>query len=343
MEQLPSDYKVFENIHFAYHVADKEFSFLDPAVLALFNGQNEPALVVERVNINDLPVVQSAFSRILAGTFVGNVQFRVNLDEEERWLQVTPIYDRGRNIIYGSVVDISAEVGNMDAIAKYANKKNSVLHMLAHDLRGPLAIAQTIVGQIARSEDELLKKRTGAISAILKQTIDLITNLTDREFIEMVGNSLAKTRIDLVQKLSDYVEECKLSSDLANRTFVLKSDTETVMAEIDEAKFMQVVNNLISNSLKFTKPNGVISIEIITYTDHIMISFADDGIGVPENMIAHIFDKFTSAARPGLNGEPTIGLGLSIVKQIIEWHNGNIVCESTAGVGTKFSIKLPLF
>jgi two-component system sensor histidine kinase VicK len=332
-----------DNINFAYDVEQKRFSFIDSFLLETIEGQDLPHQLLGHIHADDIPVAERAYVNIMSGTFKGSVKFRLGKGNLERWLRITPFFDRVANVIYGCAIDISAEVDNLDSLTRYTNKKNSVLHMLAHDLRGPLDIARSLVVQMAdQMEDEGSKRKSEAISSILQQSIALITNLTDREFIEMVGAALIKRRIDLVQKLKDYLEECRRSSDLANRTFVLEHTTDSAMVEVDEAKFMQVINNLMSNALKFTLSGGIITVRIEPHEDHVLLTCADNGIGIPAHMLPRIFDKFTSAARPGLNGEPTIGLGLSIVKDVIEWHQGKIWCESKEGVGSSFFIKLPV-
>ena len=341
MKTSSPDFIAPDNIHFAYDVDLGNFIFLDPILSDLFNADDPWRELINLINSDDLPVAKQAYSKIIHGTFNGSIKLRIGVDNSERWLNITPFYNRQLKIIYGCVVDISLEIENFDAISKYANKKNSILHMLAHDLRGPLSIAQSLVTQTGK-QDERLTKRFAAVSTILKQSIDLITSLTDREFLEMTGNSLVKTRIDLVKKVNEYVEECRRSEDLADRIFELEVSDLTIMVDIDEAKFMQVINNLISNALKFTKPNGTIRVAVRKNEDHILLIISDNGIGIPAHLMPHLFDKFTIAARAGLNGEPTIGLGLSIVKKIIDWHEGEIWCESTEGAFTSFYIKFPL-
>ncbi|KQS36369.1 sensor histidine kinase KdpD [Pedobacter sp. Leaf194] len=104
---------------------------------------------------------------------------------------------------------------------------------------------------------------------------------------------------------------------------------------------MQVINNLISNSLKFTPDGGNIDIYIQENKRNIVVSVADNGIGIPKKHHAALFDKFTSARRSGLKGEQSTGLGMSIIKAIVDWHNGNIWFESEEKKGTKFFIELP--
>jgi two-component system sensor histidine kinase VicK len=99
---------------------------------------------------------------------------------------------------------------------------------------------------------------------------------------------------------------------------------QTIYLHVDEAKFMQIMSNLMSNSLKFTRSGGTISIVIQDRSSDVRLKFSDNGIGTPVEFQNKLVDKFTKARRKGLNGEPTVDLGLSIVKTIVEWHRGKI-------------------
>lgn len=96
----------------------------------------------------------------------------------------------------------------------------------------------------------------------------------------------------------------------------------------------------MTNALKFTKKQGEISLTLTDQTDSVLFTIRDNGIGTPEKFHPLIFEKFTEARRIGLNGEPTVGLGLSIVKTIVEWHRGNIWFESKENEGTTFYVEI---
>ncbi len=175
----------------------------------------------------------------------------------------------------------------------------------------------------------------------MKQSTDLIADLTQREFLEMAEVDLVKKRVDIAVKLKEVMEEYRKSEWTTERIFKFSSSSENIFLELDESKFMQVVNNLMTNALKFTKKQGVISLTVTDQTDSVLFTFSDNGIGIPEKYHNALFEKFTEARRKGLNGEPTVGLGLSIIKTIIEWHQGHIWFESKEDAGTTFYVEIP--
>lgn len=125
------------------------------------------------------------------------------------------------------------------------------------------------------------------------------------------------------------------------KTFQLFTNQKAIFFEIDEPKFMQAINNLLSNAIKFTPDGGVINLRLEERADKVLIQVEDNGIGVPDHLQEKIFEKFSKARRPGLKGEPSTGLGMSIIKTIIEWHGGRIWLESEENKGTTFFIELP--
>ena len=114
---------------------------------------------------------------------------------------------------------------------------------------------------------------------------------------------------------------------------------------------MPFLRNLISNSVKFTKEGGVIEVTLskvknLDFSDsniksYAQIQFKDNGIGIPEDKIQGLFNRFTTAGRVGISGEVSSGLGLSIVKRLVELHNGMISVESKENIGTTFKILIP--
>jgi two-component system, OmpR family, sensor histidine kinase VicK len=297
------------------------------------------------IHPEDIDYLKKSYQDFRTDTYSQDIDFRMkNTSDNESWIRLTPFHLKqdGKSYIVGILSDITAEVRNVNSLKKYANKKNSVLQILAHDLLGPLGIARTIT-QIMEKEarDTELISKIGTISNITNQAISLIRDLTDREFLETVEAELVKKRIDIVLKLKEYLEECKKSESSTRRHFVFNSSAPSIFISLDESKFFQVINNLLTNSLKFTKDWDTISLSVEERDDIVSITFADTGIGIPAHLQPKVFDKFTEARRTGLHGEPTVGLGLSIARTIIEWHHGTIGLESTENEGTTFYIEIP--
>jgi len=101
------------------------------------------------------------------------------------------------------------------------------------------------------------------------------------------------------------------------------------------------MDNLISNAIKFSKADDKIEISLDKEDNYALIHVRDHGLGIPKDLLPHLFERFTKAGRTGVRGEQSTGLGLSIVKQIIERHKGKIKVESIENQGSTFTISLP--
>jgi two-component system sensor histidine kinase VicK len=103
-----------------------------------------------------------------------------------------------------------------------------------------------------------------------------------------------------------------------------------------------VLTNLVSNAFKFTPNGGQVVVDVEPGSRCVRFCVRDQGIGIPADMQPRLFERFTPARRPGLRGEPTTGLGLALCKTIVEWHGGTISVVSAEGVGSTFTVEIPL-
>jgi two-component system sensor histidine kinase VicK len=308
-----------------------------------------PGGLLAQVHPDDQDYLWDAFRQALQGEPTKNVEFRLRLpDGSDRWLCVSPFLLQqpdGQPCIAGFASDITGGKHYNDVLKKYAAKKNSVLEILSHDLAGPLGTIQgltTVVGKrIRQYDDPELSELVDLISRMAKRNIHLIRDFVKQEFLESSSVEVVKLRVDLVAKTREVIEQYQSAGLDIAKEFRLEVSADKIYVEIDEVKFMQVVNNLISNAIKFTHEDGIITTRIRQEDDHVVLSVTDNGIGIPDHLHAGLFDKFTKARRPGLRGEESVGLGMSIIKTIVTWHAGEIWFESRENEGSTFFIRLP--
>lgn len=335
------------NVSFIYDLSLQQFTYINSNLQSLLKSVDDQILqprIIKQIHPEDLRHLIKCYQELLEGKPVGTVQFRLIADEKELWIRLTPflMQSSGNPVIVVSASDITAEIHNFYIINKYANKKNSILNMLSHDLRGPLSVAQNLVNALEEKlDDTKLTNLAKNISVILRKSIDLITDLTNREFLDTMEVQLFKKNIDISTKTAEYMEECRRSQELAGRSLTFKSSCKEIYIDVDEAKFMQIYNNLLSNALKFTREGGHILFTIEERENSVLFTCSDDGIGIPEEFIPVLFEEFTDAKRTGLRGEPTLGLGLFVVKTIVSWHDGTVWVESKENAGTTFYIEIP--
>ena len=158
--------------------------------------------------------------------------------------------------------------------------------------------------------------------------------------------------ISIKDVLKEFIDKVQIIAEKKNISLTLKMTKDDIVCLIDVNRFLEILENLIANSFKFTKEGGFINVKLsrIKNTDisnsdpvsYAMIDVRDNGIGIPENKIPTLFDRFTEAGRNGISGELSSGLGLSIVKRLVEMHNGRISVESKEEKGTTFKILIPI-
>lgn len=225
-------------------------------------------------------------------------------------------------------------------IEKAGSFKNDVLGMVAHDLRNPIAAIQSIAMLTEMEEiDEDTQENMSMIKASCHKALSIINDL-----LEVASNdnsdTMPKELVNMNDFLADIVQVWQRVSDFTN-PLILNLPAYPVHAEINQDKFHRVIDNLISNAAKFSKPNEQIELKISSEGSGILIAVKDHGMGIPKAILPQIFDRFSKAGRKGLKGEKSTGLGLSISQQIVEKHNGRLEVQSEEGVGSTFTIKLP--
>jgi len=218
--------------------------------------------------------------------------------------------------------------------------KNEILGIVAHDLRNPLAAIKTIAMMMeeditmnADSLDSLqmIKTSCDKATSIINDLIETAQNDKDNEFdIE---------EVELNQYLLKIVDEwVKNKNGQANILFY--GTDQPIYTHINLEKMQRVLDNLISNAIKFSGEDDHIEIILRDIDGSIFIDVKDFGMGIPEKLLPYIFDRFSRASRRGIRGEESVGLGLSIVRQIVRKHGGEIEVHSTEAQGTTFTINM---
>jgi len=239
------------------------------------------------------------------------------------------------------------EIKNNELV-KINQSKDSILRIVSHDLKSsigsviPFCQMLTMIQTQSREAEDTLKM----IKSSVDRSLVLVNDILEANRIDMEGFVLDFQDIDVKLLLEDYIKDFNniaLKKDI-QLNFI--STPDEMMCSLDLNRFWQIMYNLVSNAVKFTERNGKVDIALGKYIEdgkkHVSIEVNDNGVGIGEKEIDIIFNKFTAARKCGTEGEPTTGLGLSIVKKLIQLHGGNISVQSEIGKGSKFIILLPL-
>lgn len=217
-------------------------------------------------------------------------------------------------------------------IEKLNTEKKDILNFVAHDLRNPLNNIETLSNLMILSKGT--SNEVEMIAASARQAKEIINDL----LIGVKSNSnFTQTNVSEIltsinQKWSANTKRIIEFTDYSNKN----------MVNINPSKLERVIDNLISNSVKFSENDQPISLTLSNTASEVCMIIQDFGIGIPEDLQKNLFDQFSSSGREGLKGEKSTGLGLHISKKIIEEHQGQLLMDSEENKGTTFTILLPL-
>ena len=236
---------------------------------------------------------------------------------------------------------------------KKTKNKMDLIGKLSHEFKTPLNLIFSSVQMLKlynknsckkSSKNETsnkIDKYTEIISQNSYRMLRLVNNLIDLVKIDVNSYNLDFKNIDIVKLVKDTTDSVKDYIDHKNRKIEVNSKIKKRIIKCDPISIERVLLNLLSNAVKFTNKGDKIIVELAEKEDMIVISVIDFGVGMKKEELKYIFDEFNQVDDTLSKNSEGSGLGLSIVKAIIEKHNGDIQVESEFGKGTKFSIFLP--
>ena len=235
-----------------------------------------------------------------------------------------------------------------DEIERVAKHKQELVSMVSHDLRSPLMSVQVSLELIASGAiGELqarMSKEVSAASRNVKRLIELINDLLDIEKMEAGRLDMHITRQSLLPLIESAVDS--VAGMASKKGIFIQQPMFDIVADCDHQRLVQVLVNLLSNSIKFSPENGEIGIEIEDSEKEVKIKVRDDGPGIEKEAIDKIFDRFSQGenkqdANETNRAKKGTGLGLAICKAIVAGHDGQIGVDSEVGKGSTFWFTLP--
>ena len=341
-------------LYFSYNLTRQRLEYVNEAVetvLGLTAAQAAAAVpgLRQRLHPDDQEYAAECVAKLRADRLREDVELRLLTDEQEtRWYCAALTHYQtpaGDDIIGGSVRDTTAEKHYVRNTEKFNAKKNATLEILSHDLAGPLHFMQTAIQRLWQDLHDRADARSLELLQVVEQTcresVTLLQEFVDNEFMESVNVELNQTRVNLTERLGLLMATYQNAQPPMQLSFTFQA-APGIYAFVDENKLLQVFNNLISNAIKFTPDGGRVEVTLTREDDqHVLATVRDSGIGIPAALQSILFERFTKARRPGLRGEKSTGLGMSIIKTIVELHQGSIWFESAEGAGTTFFVRLP--
>ena len=284
------------------------------------------------------------------------VRFRHFKTGEARWMayKVLKLTDSTNEpIAYATVSqDVTQRKRMEDDLRKLATdlseadrRKNEFLATLAHELRNPLAPMSNMVEVLKRADGDrdVLKRARDTVERQLGQLVRLVDDLLDLNRITHDRLELRQKKTDLSSIIQQAVETAKPLVDAADHDLRVVIPEEPIYLNADSARLAQVFGNLLNNSCKYTGAKGTISITATPTDGEVLVSVKDTGTGIPKNKLASVFDMFTQVDRSSEGSQGGLGIGLTLVKRLVEMHGGSVEAKSEGeGQGSEFVVRLPL-
>ena len=260
---------------------------------------------------------------------------------------VTPLYDASgvATHLIGIVHDITEHKRIEEERADQERRKDEFLTLLGHELRNPLAAISTAVQLLSGGVTD---EQRVSLNAMMDRQVSLmqrvLDDLLDLGRITHGYIQLKKNRIDLANFLKHVIEVILLTSAERGQEVILHLPSEVVTFKADEARLEQIALNLLRNASKYTPQGGRIEFSGAREGSEIVLQCKDNGRGIPLEMQQKIFEPFTRVEQLSESrGEASLGIGLALVKRLVELHGGNISVESEGpGSGSEFLVRLPL-
>jgi two-component system, OmpR family, sensor histidine kinase VicK len=296
--------------------------------------------ILQYVLSEDKNYLESKYTELLKTGCISAAEFRLDFQDGNIRHLYCDIY-RDNSSLIGFVKDITRNKEHENFLVEYTAKKDTFLDMITHNLSGPLNLSQNILGWVQKSI--LTKQDANALITLLQESIqeciDIVGDFLKEEHHESQMTFVRKTRFDVIERLKVIIEKLKdLNPD---KQFYLITKGDNLNINSDSVKFFQIIHNLLSNSIKFTPANGAIYLAVEEEDGAYVFSVKDNGIGIPEDLKQYIFDKRSLARREGLKGEKSNGVGLYVIKKLVELVSGTIWFTSEENKGTTFFVKLP--
>jgi PAS domain S-box-containing protein len=340
------------------HDAEGNTLWASPSVAEVFGRTPEQVCtlsVFDVIHPEDVEAVHDHHAALINGTNRGPITYRVrHADGHYVWMEtlVQAIYDGGvLTRIQSSSRDVTEQVARNRELKRAKQDaeeadhlKSALLANMSHEIRTPLT---AIIGFA-----EVLKEELGSSthhqrfatlihdsSRRLMQTLDSVLQLSKLEAGIVTLNS---EPINLAAEVLDTVELLRPHAEARGVDLQMTADPSLPNGEWDDGAMHRIVQNLVGNAIKFTEDGGAVRVEVQHDGDHARIVVSDTGIGIDDAFLSDIFEPFRQESAGMGRSHEGSGLGLAIVRRLVEVMDGTISVDSEKGVGTTFTVRLPL-
>lgn len=322
---------------------DLRIIFINPAAQELLgftarpryelNGQNLLELVDNTLLPSNKRSLLGAIRR--DGAFV----YEVSHNKQDYLCHITPLSSPLDTRIRGWVIVLN----NVTSLKEVDRLKSQMIRMTTHDLKNPLFALQNYIELIEMDGeayfDDLMRRNMAMVWTQIKRMERLITGILN---LERLQENLAFKPVDLHETLTSAVYGVEGLAHSKKLDLQLRIDDDLPLMIGDAQQLLQAITNLLDNAIKFTPAGGAINVEAHTQDNELVVLIRDTGIGIPEADQPFVFDRFFRVERGRAKNDISSGLGLSLVRAIVDQHQGKIELNSRENEGTTFRMILPI-
>jgi len=295
------------------------------------------------ISTNDIALLTGSIRKALHNRQAFNIEYQINLNginTKTKWLRTAgkAYYNEEGKPVYiaGAVLDITEH--KQDEI-----RKNDFIGMVSHELKTPLtalsAYVQLLQFKLKETDNHFTVETLDKINVQLKRMSQMIDGFLNVSLLESGKISLNKTDFDLVELIKTIAEENRV---ILPSHFIQVIGLDEISVHADRDKIGNVINNLISNAAKYSKKESLIAIKCERKNGEVVVGIEDEGIGIQENDIPKLFDRFFRVESLNTQTIAGFGVGLYICAEVMERHKGKIWVESKFGKGSTFYFSLPI-
>ncbi len=265
-----------------------------------------------------------------------------------RWFmtRAVPLRDYLGQVVswFGVTTDIHDQKEMQEHLREVDQRKDEFLATLAHELRNPLAPIRNSLQflRLAGSDQAAAEHAAEIIDRQVNHLVRLVDDLLEVSRITRGKIELRKELVDLASLICSAVETSRPLIEAARHRLDVSFPSEPVMLEADAIRVSQVISNLLNNAAKYTEAGGQICLSARAEPSEVVISVRDTGVGIPPEMLPHVFEMFTQVDGSLSRSQGGLGIGLTLSRSLVELHGGSVVARSPgAGRGSEFIVSLP--
>lgn len=311
-------------------------------MLADHSSQPLPSLLLEALDCPDMNALIANIQATDSGPVILSREW--TLGQCTYMMNVSPVIDDPNAEPAGIVVVLR----DITALKKLEIAKSMFVSMVAHEIKSPLSSVESYLnlilsGQVANEPDRQHQMLGRSLTRIgtLRTMVSELMNLTAMETGKF---TIRRSQLALGQVLTEAIDSCRERAEGKHTTITVTGEELDALKQVlaDKDAMFMVFRNLIDNAIKYTPDNGQVGVHVEQNGMYVTVKVTDNGIGLTPEEKDRVFEEFFRAKNTYTANVSGTGLGLSLVKRLVDMHNGTITVESTVGQGTEFSVSIPI-